>query len=48
MNIHKGEFWREISWRIGDEHANRICWVVQWYCRLFRVDVKRLDERVPQ
>ena len=48
MNIHKGEFWREISWRVGDEHANRICWILGVYCWFFGLDQTRLDEKVPR
>lgn len=35
------EFWRELSWRVGDEHANRICWVLTLYCKVFRVDIRK-------
>lgn len=44
----RSEFWRELSWRCGDEHANRICRWVDLYCRLFRLERKRFYRRVPR
>jgi hypothetical protein len=46
--MNRSEFWREISWRVGDIHANRIDWLVRAYCKLFRLDYWRLSERVPR
>lgn len=41
-------FWRELSWRCGDEHANRICWWVDLYCRVFGLGKERFYRSVPR
>lgn len=44
----RSEFWRELSWRLGDEHTNRLCWLVDGYCRVFGVERERFHGRVPK
>jgi hypothetical protein len=29
--------WLELSWCLGDEHAHRICRIIDWYVRIFRL-----------
>jgi hypothetical protein len=41
------EFWRELSWRVGDTHANRICWLLTLYCWLFNIDICQFTHRMP-
>lgn len=43
----RSEFWRTLSWYVGDVHADRICWLVDAYCVLFRVR-GRIDGTVPR
>lgn len=40
------ELWRILAWQVGDVHANRICHILNWYCRLFSVNPK-LFNRFP-
>ena len=42
------EFWREISWRVGDEHASRICWWLDVYCRWTGLDPLKFHGAVPR
>jgi hypothetical protein len=42
------DFWRELSWRLGDEHADRICRWVDFYCWLFSVGHERFYRSVPK
>lgn len=42
------EFYRELAWRCGDGHANRICKLVDAYCWLFNLSPKRFYERLPR
>lgn len=42
------EFWRELSWRVGDEHANRICKLLVWYCKLFGLDANKFRSTPPR
>jgi hypothetical protein len=42
------EFWRELSWRCGDEHASRICRWVDFYCWLFRLERERFYRSLPR
>lgn len=44
---NRSEFWREISWRLGDAHAHRICLLVDVYCRLSGTASERFHRRVP-
>ncbi len=39
----RSDFWRHISWGVGDKHANRICWLVDIYCRIFGLDPANLQ-----
>ncbi len=39
----RSDLWRHLSWCIGDTHANRICWVIDLYCRLFGIDPAQLQ-----
>ena len=41
------EFWRHLSYRVGDEHASRICRLLDIYCWLFGVNVNKFYSRVP-
>lgn len=41
-------FWRELSWRCGDTHANRICRWVDFYCWLFRLERERFYRGFPR
>lgn len=43
----RSQFWRELSYRVGDTHANRICWAIDIYCWLFRVDKFKFATRLP-
>jgi len=45
--FQRSQFWRELSWRLGDEHANRICKILGWYCRLFKLDVSKFYTHLP-
>lgn len=45
---NRSEFWRELSWRVGDQHAHRICWLVDGYCRLVGLSKSRFHQRVPR
>lgn len=38
---HRTDFWRVLSWQLGDRHANRICWLVDLYCWWANVDPAR-------
>jgi hypothetical protein len=38
---NRTELWRVFSWCVGDKHANRICWLLDLYCRIFRLDPTR-------
>lgn len=44
----RSEFWRELSWRCGDEHANRICKWIDFYCWLFRLSRERFYRTLPR
>jgi len=46
-NYSRTELWREFSWRVGDTHANRICWLLTLYCRLFRIPITQMTHRMP-
>jgi hypothetical protein len=35
------ELWRIFSWCVGDSHADRICCMLDWYCRIFRISPHR-------
>lgn len=35
------ELWRLLSWCVGDAHADRLCWLLDLYCRVFGIDVER-------
>src|SRR5271157_3201342 len=41
------EFWHELSWRVGDEHANRICKLLIWYCKLFKLNQIKFHSTPP-
>ena len=41
------EFWRDISWRVGDRHADRLCRFIDFYCRWFGLDPARFHGRGP-
>jgi hypothetical protein len=41
-------FWKELSWRCGDTHANRICKLVDIYCALFGLERERFYRSVPR
>lgn len=45
---HRSEFWRELSWRFGDEHAHRLCWWVDLYARAFRLSSEAFHRRLPR
>ena len=38
----RSSFWRHLSWCVGDMHANRIVWVIDLYCKIFRLNPSRL------
>lgn len=42
------EFWRELSWRVGDEHADRICRWLDGYCWLFKLDRAKFHGHLPR
>lgn len=42
---NRGEFWRHLSWHLGDEHASRIDRLVRLYCLVARVPYERLDRK---
>lgn len=31
------KLWLELSWCLGDEHAHRICKIIDWYVKVFRL-----------
>ncbi len=36
-----------LSWYVGDKHAHRIGWLIDIYCKLFRIDPKRFHKQYP-
>jgi hypothetical protein len=38
----RSSFWRELSNRLGDRHATRICILLNWYFTLANLDPARL------
>lgn len=42
---NRGDFWRHLSWHLGDEHASRIDRLVRLYCLVARVPYEHLDRK---
>lgn len=47
MEGYRTEFWRELSWRVGDTHANRLCWILTLYCKIFRIHTNQFNHAMP-
>lgn len=41
------EFWRDLSWMVGDDHADRICRGLDVYARLFKISKGNARARPP-
>ncbi len=41
------QLWRALSWLVGDKHASRICFLIDIYAFVFRVDIKKLRGYFP-
>lgn len=48
VNFNHSVFWRELSWRCGDIHADRICRWIDLYCWLFSLGHERFYRSVPR
>lgn len=48
LGWQRSEFWRELAWRVGDEHANRICFFLDFYCKLFKLDPLKFYGMLPR
>ena len=42
------ELWRELSWRVGDQHADRICKLIDLYCWIVSLNPIRFHQKVPR
>jgi hypothetical protein len=43
----KTEFYRILAWYVGDTHAKRIGWIINFYCRIMRLSVTKFWGKVP-
>jgi hypothetical protein len=41
------EFWRTISWHVGDDHADVICGIIDLYCWVAGIDTKKFHKPPP-
>jgi hypothetical protein len=48
IGLSRTEFWRGISWHIGDVHADRICKMIDAYCWIFGLDQKKFHQPAPR
>jgi hypothetical protein len=35
--------WRDLSWHVGDKHADRLCWLISFYAQFFPTITSKLE-----